>query len=190
MRVPRPRAIGFLALSFLFSAVCPPSRAADLSDNAAAQRVLGPEWINLSRRAGMIFAGTVLSAGPSAGCGTKPGGREGTCTVSAVTISPAVSSLELRFRIDLPIAGVGAGKTLTIRQWTGALSRQRPLYPGDRVLLFLYPPSRLGLTSPVAGPQGQIPLDSTGRHVKQGSPPSGPITVKQLARAIRAARGE
>jgi hypothetical protein len=114
--------------------------------------------------------------------------------------------LELRFRIDRPIAGVESGQILTIREWTGASSRQPALRSGERVLLFLYPPSRLGLTSPVGGPQGQIRLDSTGEKVAGHAPsswlksqrargqnlPAVPqlIPVSQLERAIRAARGD
>jgi hypothetical protein len=34
---------------------------------------------------------------------------------------------------------------------------------GQRVLVFLYPPSKLGLTSSVAGPMGRFDIDSWGR---------------------------
>src|ERR1700747_3536220 len=34
------------------------------SDQVIAERVLGPQWKQLSRRAGMIFTGTVLTAAP------------------------------------------------------------------------------------------------------------------------------
>jgi len=191
MRVPSTRASAFPALIFLCCALCSPSPAADLSDTAAAQRALGPNWKHLSQRAGMIFVGTVLNAENSARCGTKSVRRDGACPVSpAATSSAASATTELRFRIDLPIAGVGHVHTLTIQEWTGALSRQRPLHPGDRVLLFLYPPSRLGFTSPVGGPQGQFRLDSSGRRIKQGSPSFRTFAITQLARAIRAARGE
>jgi len=75
--------------------------------------------------------------------------------------------LELHFRIDRPIAGVKSGQILTIHEWAGASSRQPALRSSDRVLLFLYPPSRLGLTSPVGGQQGQIRLDSTGENISR-----------------------
>jgi hypothetical protein len=77
--------------------------------------------------------------------------------------------IEMRFRIDRPIAGVQRGQILAIREWTGALSRQPALRSGERVLLFLYPPSRLGLTSPVGGARGQIRLDSTGQNIARQS---------------------
>jgi hypothetical protein len=166
------------------------------SDQAAAERVLGPHWQQLSRRAGLIFTGTVLSSQMQ----------------SARTDRP-VSSVALRFRVDHAIAGVTSGQTLTIHEWVGARSLHPPMRSGDRLLLFLYPSSRLGLTSPVGGPQGQIPLDATGRNVAavpsavvinaaqatQSSssaarrPAVGAATslvsVDQLERAIRSARG-
>jgi hypothetical protein len=81
---------------------------------------------------------------------------------------------------------------------------------GEHLLIFLYPPSRLGLTSPVGGWRGQIELDAGGQNVLGPgliAPPglqSGPaaallparnlasvtVSVMQLERAIRAARGE
>ena len=172
------------------------------SDQSAAEAVLGPHWKQLSRRAGMIFSGTVLSTPASARTRTDY----------------AVPAVELSFQVDRAIAGVKAGQILTIHEWAGALSNLRPLRRGDRVLLLLYPPSRLGLTSPVGGSQGQIRLDGTGQNIvdskaavpalkaKPGSMGNNQapmstvsahglagvrsITLTQLERAIRAARGE
>lgn len=146
--------------------------AAGESDQESAERILGPQWKSLSRRAGMVFAGTVLSAGPQ----------------SART-DRTVSAIELSFRVDRPIAGVARGQILTIHEWVGAWSRHRALRSGDHLLLFLYPPSRLGLTSPVGGSLGQIALDASGQNVALQSLTT-PIKVEQLERAIRAARGE
>jgi len=163
------------------------------SDQSAIAGVLGPQWRELSRRAGMIFAGTVL-ASPSQSPRTDPG----------------VPSVEISLRVDRAIAGVEPGQVLTIHEWTGALSSHPTMHPGEHLLLFLYPPSHLGLTSPVGGAQGQIRLDSLGltvvdeaprilphRQTSQFNPPMGtpqrrshPITVAELERAVHAARGE
>ena len=99
----------------------------------------------------------------------------------------ASSTVELSFRVDRAIAGVQTGQILTIHEWMGAWSRHRPIRPGDHLLLFLYPPSRLGLTSPVGGSLGQIALDASGQKVLH---PAAHIPISQLERAIRAARGE
>jgi hypothetical protein len=152
------------------------------SDQTPAARVLGPEWTKMARAAGMVFSGTVL----------------------AVETSPskdqAMLAVELKFRVERAIAGVEAGQVLTIREWAGAWSMHRPMHSGEHVLLFLYPPSRLGFTSPVNGALGQVALDAGGTRVT--TPISGndraastqrveiTISVAQLERDIRSARGE
>lgn len=164
---------------------------AQSTDQDIAARVLGPGWQQLSRRAGMIFAGTVLSAGRQ----NLPADRtaQGTPTV------------ELNFLVDEPIAGTGLerGQTLKIHEWVGAWAMHRPMVAGQHFLIFLYPLSRLGLTSPVGGSSGQFALDSSGKNVsgyghyadlrKSGAGAfgsSGGVSVMQLERAIRGARLE
>ncbi len=169
------------------------------ADEAATADVLGAQWKQLARRAGMIFAGTVLNIGPA------------TATAAGARPDRSFPVMDLTFRVDRAIAGVEAGKVLTVHEWTGAWSLQRPMRRGEQLLIFLYPPSRLGLTSPVGGWRGQIELDAGGQNVLRpgliASPGlrSGPaaaltsaarnsagvaISVMQLERAIRAARGE
>ena len=127
--------------------------------------------------------------------------------------TPAV---QLSFHVDEAIAGVERGQVLTIHEWAGAWSMHRPMSKGQHFLIFLYPPSRLGLTSPVGGSLGQVALDASGQNVsnlsndarnrdapkpamataiaprkESPSPPGAPrdtgsVSVVQLARAIRA----
>ena len=111
----------------------------------------------------MIFSGTLIGT-----------------TAPEVRTDRAVPAVELSFRVDRAIAGVEAGQVLTIHEWSGAWSQLRPVRRGEHLLLFLYPPSHLGLTSPVGGAQGQIRLDSAGNGT----------TLTQLERAIRGARGK
>jgi hypothetical protein len=69
---------------------------------------------------------------------------------------------------------------------------------GQHILIFLYPPSRLGLTSPVGGWLGQVALDASGNNVSNVSKDAqkwsasgiGTVSVIQLERAIRSARSE
>jgi hypothetical protein len=168
--------------------------AAQRSDQVLAERVLGPQWRQLSRRAGMIFAGTVLETPIQ------------TVTAQAATTDRAVSgstpTLQLSFRVDQAIAGVEAGQILTVHEWAGARLLRRPMGGGQRILIFLYPPSRLGLTSPVGGPLGQVALDPSGKFVSaqelrlrtqmfpKGSDETKSVSVVQLERAIRSAREE
>ena len=112
--------------------------------------------------------------------------------------------------MDQAIAGVERGQILTIHEWVGAWSMHRTMSKGQHILIFLYPPSRLGLTSPVGGALGQVALDPSGKNVSQNAqtpaaamglrnaasaPPrvpfdNGSVSVVQLERAIRSARNE
>jgi hypothetical protein len=165
--------------------------AAQQSDQVIAERVLGPQWKQLSRRAGMIFAGTVLTA-----------------AAQTAATDRAVPAVQLSFRVDRAIAGVERGQILTIHEWAGAWSMHRPIRSGQHILIFLYPPSRLGFTSPVGGSLGQVALDPSGKNVAEQKPAAdiglrnesssrprvpvdtGSVSIVQLERAIRSAREE
>lgn len=172
---------------------------AQQADSNVAGRILGPQWKQLSRRAGMIFAGTVLASGMQIG------------TIQSATSgrpdSGATAAVPIRFRVDGAIAGVKPGQILTVHEWVGASSMQRPMRAGEHILIFLYPLSRLGLTSPVGGSLGQVQLDGSGKYAldrrkwsgggvaANESPParvgsSEKVSVLQLERAIRSAREE
>jgi hypothetical protein len=179
---------------------------AQQSDQLIAERVLGPQWKQLSRRAGMIFAGTVLAAAAQT-VTTQTAATDRAVPAAVPAATPAV---QLTFRVDQAIAGVEQGQILTIHEWAGAWSMHRPMSSGQHILIFLYPLSRLGFTSPVGGALGQVALDSSGKNVsKSGQKPSTAVglqsefsaqppvpadtrsvSVVQLERAIRSARGE
>jgi hypothetical protein len=195
--MPASRRVLVVALACLSSFA-----AAQQSDQVIAERVLGPQWKQLSRRAGMIFAGTVLTAATQTVTTQTPAADR---AVPGTT--PAV---QLRFRVDQAIAGVEQGQILTLHEWAGAWSMHRPMSSGQHILIFLYPPSRLGFTSPVGGSLGQVALDPSGKNVSkdaqkpaaaiglrnESSPqPRVPVdtrsvSVVQLERAIRSAREE
>jgi hypothetical protein len=61
--------------------------------------------------------------------------------------------------------GASPGKNLTIHEWAGLWTSGERYRVGEHVLLFLYPPGKLGLTSPVAGAMGRFATDSQGRIV-------------------------
>jgi len=110
------------------------------------QPLPGPPGLSrLARFAGTIFSGTVTSVGPVSGL--SPG------EIPAVAIT---------FRVEHAIRGANPGHVLVIREW-GGLWGDGPRYlPGQRLLLFLFSPSRLGLTSTVAGTLGRFKIDSAG----------------------------
>jgi len=51
------------------------------------------------------------------------------------------------FHIESGLRGATAGRNLTINEWIGLWSSGQRYAVGERVLLFLYPKSKLGLTS-------------------------------------------
>jgi hypothetical protein len=176
--------------------------AAQQSDQAVAERALGPQWKQFSRRAGMIFAGTVLAPAIRPASNQTGTTDRSELRTSAGTAPGATTAVHLSFRVDEAIAGVEQGGILTIHEWTGAGDRLRPVSTGQHFLIFLYPSSRLGLTSPVGGALGQIALDASGQNVravpvsmvssdaKQPDAAATNISIVQLERAIRSARGE
>ena len=101
----------------------------------------------MTRSAGYIFAGTVKSVERAA-----PKGN-------------GVATVLINFHVDQAMRGVRTGQTLAIREWAGLWESGERYRPGERVMLFLYPPSKLGLTSPVGGPMGRFKIDPDGRVV-------------------------
>jgi hypothetical protein len=102
----------------------------------------------LTRNSGYIFDGTVLSVERVAG--TEP---------------DSVATVQVTFRVERAIRGTRNGQVLRIREWAGLWSSGERYRPGERLLLFLYSPSKLGLTSPVGGPLGRLAVDPGGNFV-------------------------
>ena len=98
------------------------------------------------RAAGMIFSGTV----------TKIERR-------AATTGQSVETVAVTFRIENALRGATPGEDLTITQWIGLWSSGQRYRVGERVLLFLYPASKLGLTSCVGGALGHFAVDRAGQ---------------------------
>jgi hypothetical protein len=67
------------------------------------------------------------------------------------------------FQVEHALRGTTTGQNLTIHEWAGLWTSKEHYRVGERVMLFLYPLSRLGLTSPVAGPMGRFAIDPQGR---------------------------
>lgn len=100
----------------------------------------------LSRSASTIFSGTVTEVARH-----------------PATSGQAVETVRITFHVDNAIRGATPGQSLTISQWIGLWSGSQRYRVGERVLLFLYPPSKLGLTSCVAGGIGRFTIDRWGR---------------------------
>jgi len=102
----------------------------------------------LTRAAGTIFSGTVTAI-----------------TRRPATAGQSVETVAVTFHIEQAIRGAIPGEDLTISQWIGLWSSGQRYRLGERVLLFLYPPSKLGLTSSVGGGMGRFAIDTRGRVV-------------------------
>ena len=135
----------WLVLLFL-SRFPPPAIAQEARATSALPRT--PSLRELTQTSGYIFAGTVTAVERIASAGPNE-----------------VATMRISFRVEQAIRGVRTGQTLVIREWAGLWGSGEHYRTGERVLLFLYSPSKLGLTSPVGGPLGRFAMDSSGRII-------------------------
>ncbi|HTS08109.1 MAG TPA: hypothetical protein VMP68_21240 [Candidatus Eisenbacteria bacterium] len=96
--------------------------------------------------AGMIFSGTVARIERRAGQADQ-----------------TLATLDITFHVENSIRGATTGRDLTISQWAGLWSMGQRYRVGERIVLFLYPASKLGLTSWVGGELGRFAIDASGR---------------------------
>jgi hypothetical protein len=124
------------------------------------------------RSSGLIFSGTAAKVEH-----LRPSG------------SPGIT--QITFRVDGAIRGVRQGQFVKVREWEGLWIGGERYRTGERVLLFLYPNSKLGLTSPVGGAAGRYRIDNAGR-VLVGSPGTRPkpINLRNFVATMRRAAGE
>jgi len=121
-----------------------------------------PNLHSLTHNAGYIFSGTVEAV-------------ERIAPRDSDKDKASVAVIRITFRIDSGIRGVRTGQRLVIREWAGLWNSGERYRPGQRVMLFLYPPSKLGLTSPVGGATGRFNIDKNGGIVMPGpTRPSSP----------------
>jgi hypothetical protein len=78
-----------------------------------------------------------------------------------------ISTVRITLRVDQAIRGVRAGQAISFRQLAGVQGTAERYRIGERVLLFLYPASKLGLTTPVEGSFGRFEIDGDGRVLLQ-----------------------
>ena len=98
----------------------------------------------MSDAAGVIFTGEVTAVRQRAG------------------ESGASGVVEIDFRVDDAIRGCTAGATYTLREWAGLWAANDARYRvGQRLLMLLHAPGAGGMSSPVGGTDGAIPLRAT-----------------------------
>jgi len=151
----------FFAVAVILLSVSPPVLAEDPARSEPARADLLelpylPRVRPLTRSSGYIFAGTVKSV------------------ERAAPKQNRVATVVIKFHVDQGMRGVRTGQMLAIREWAGLWESGECYRRGERVLLFLYPPSKLGLTSPVQGAMGRFKIDPGGRVILN----PGPIGVR------------
>ena len=133
----------------------------------------------LVRAAGTIFSGTVTNIEPRPATGGQ-----------------SLGTVAITFHVQNAIRGAVPGQDITISEWIGLWSSGQRYRVGERVALFLYPASRLGLTSSVGGRMGRFEVDAarriliSGQHrgLFRGDPLLGGkvrATFAELALAVR-----
>lgn len=122
--------------------------AASAQESAISGLAEVPNLTQLTHSAGYIFSGTVTSV------------------ARAVAVTPGqIGPMRITFRVEEAVRGVRTGQTFTVSEWAGLWDAGESYRPGERVMLFLYSPSRFGLTSPVGGAQGRFSVDRNGQIV-------------------------
>jgi hypothetical protein len=99
----------------------------------------------LVNEAGVIFSGTVTAV-------RRP----------APAAPGAAAVVEIDFAVTDAVRGV-SGSSYTLREWAGLWpGSDQPFRPGQRYLMLLHTPNPAGLSSPVGGPDGAIPIRALG----------------------------
>jgi hypothetical protein len=165
----------FIAGTTVFAAEMPGQLPERISPRTASESVRLQAIVHpIVRASGQIFSGTVLKI-------------EHRNSDSSSTLA----TTRVFFRVDEPIRNVKRGQVVEVNEWAGLWQLGERYRPGERVLLFLYPPSKLGLTSPVRNHAGRFPVDPAG-GVQLGNPANArqPIEIRRVVAAIRQAEKE
>jgi hypothetical protein len=121
-----------VGLVFALAVGVPAAKAAE----AAAQpdTSVGGALRNLASRAGVIFVGRVMA------------------------IQPVGGVVEVQFAVEQVVQG-SVGSSYTLREWAGLWPQGQARYTaGQHVLLFLNPANGAGLSTPVDGMEGVVPV--------------------------------
>lgn len=67
--------------------------------------------------------------------------------------------VEVEFRVDQAVRGCTAGTPYVLREWAGLWAGGASRYRvGERLLMLLHPPGASGLSSPISGMDGAVPI--------------------------------
>jgi hypothetical protein len=120
----------------------------------------------MSDAAAVVFAGQVVSVRRVEGTGGASG------------------VVEVTFRVERAVRGCSDGGTYVLREWTGLWAGGDPRYRvGQRLMMLLRAPAASGISSPVGGMDGAIPIrgvESELVGVVTSAAAAGPVTMVDL----------
>jgi hypothetical protein len=73
--------------------------------------------------------------------------------------------VRITFHVETGYLGVRSGQDLLVTEYAGLWQSGETYHPGEKILLFLYPPSKLGLTSAVEGASGHFSVGPGGNII-------------------------
>jgi hypothetical protein len=121
---------------------------------------VGAALQNLASRAGVAFTGRVAK------------------------IERNGSVVEVTFLVEEPLVG-SVGATYTLREWAGLWPQGQSRYTlGQRIAIFLHAPGKSGLSSPVDGMEGIVPM------VQESATQEPLLDVRRLAARVQRNVGE
>lgn len=123
----------------------PARRPGSLLPISPAQATRSSALSELVRAAGIIFSGTVTRIQPG-----------------ATSSGQSIPTVSITFQMENSLRGNLPTREITIHEWIALWQAGQRYRVGEHVLLFLYPQSKLGLTSSVGGQVGRFALDEHG----------------------------
>ena len=154
-----------VAVTLVFGIMATACMVAQESPQATPPQTTNDALHAMSQLAAVIFTGQVVAI-------RRMEGENGSTGV-----------VEIQFAIEDAVRGV-SGSTYTLREWAGLWpAGDGPFRPGQRYLMLLHAPSAAGLSSPVGGMDGAIPIRGTAQSPATGASEARVATSKKNAGA-------
>lgn len=144
------RRLFIIVVAFAFSA--PVSRAQLSAGTNMPPATLEDALHQMSDKADIIFAGQVIAIRHHDGQGVASG------------------FVEVEFRVDQAVRGCAAGTPYILREWAGLWEGGAARYRvGEQLLMFLHAPGPSGLSSPISGLDGAVPIHGSASAMVAGA---------------------
>ncbi len=138
-------------LAVLFGFLAPDCVVAQGPSQAVLPKTTNDALHAMSQLAGVIFTGQVVAVR------------------RFDAVNGATGVVEITFAVEDAVRGV-SGSTYTLREWAGLWpAGDEPFRVGQRYLMLLHAPSAAGLSSPIGGMDGAIPIRGSMQAQASGS---------------------